>query len=188
MTLQPSDEFNVDCYVDADFAGLYNIENDQDPICVKSRTGYLITFMGCPLLWRSKIQSLIALSTMEAEYIALSMSMRELIPIREIIKEIKSTVFREDGFDPKLSSHSKTFIPTSKVYEDNEACLKFATMPKMSPRTKHIALPYHFFRSKVEELEVNVIGIGTLNQLADQFTKGLPEPKFETDRKRLMGW
>ena len=73
MTLQPSDEFNVDCYVDADFVGLYNIKNDQDPICVKSRTGYLITFMGCPLLWRSKIQSLIALSTMEAEHIALSM-------------------------------------------------------------------------------------------------------------------
>ena len=70
------------------------------------------------------------------------MSMRELIPIHEIIKEIKSTVFREDNFDPKLSSHAKTFIPTSKVYKDNEACLKFATMPKMSPRTiKHIALP-----------------------------------------------
>ena len=116
MTLQPSDEFNVDCYVDANFAGLYNIESDQDPICVKSRTGYLITFMGCPLLWRSKIQSLIALSTMEAEYIALSMSMRELIPIREIIKEIKSTVFREDDFDPKLSSHVKTLIPSSKVH------------------------------------------------------------------------
>ena len=46
MMLQPSDEFNVDCYVDADFVDLYNIKNDQDPICVKSRTRYLITFMG----------------------------------------------------------------------------------------------------------------------------------------------
>ena len=54
---------------------------------------------------------------MEAEYIALSMSMRESIPILEIIKDIKSTVFREDDFDPKLSSHSKTFIPASKVYK-----------------------------------------------------------------------
>lgn len=61
-------------------------------------------------------------------------------------------------------------------------------MPRMSPRTKHIAIPYHFFRSKVEELEIKVVAIDTSNQLADQFTKGLPYPKFSTDREKLMGW
>ena len=74
------------------------------------------------------------------------------------------------------------------MHEDNEACLKFASMPKMSPRTKHIAIPYHFFRSKVENLEIQIIGIDTDNQLGDQFTKGLPEAKFVSDRVRLMGW
>ena len=79
-------------------------------------------------------------------------------------------------------------IPTSRVYEDNEACLKFATLPKLSPRTKHIAIPYHFFRDKVDKLEIAVKAIDTKNQLADQFTKGLPQDKFIHDRKCLMGW
>ena len=80
------------------------------------------------------------------------------------------------------------FIPQSKVFEDNAACLKFATAPKMSPRTKHIAVPYHFFRSKVEDLQIKLFAIDTKQQLADQFTKGLPVDKFENDRKALMGW
>ena len=147
-------------------------------------------FMGCPLQWISKLHTQIALSTMEAEYIALSQSMRDLIGIREIIREMKNYVFLGNMKNPVIRAHSKTFveIPQSNVYEDNSACLKFATMPKMSSRTKHIAIPYHFFRSKVESLQVKVIAINTENQLGDQFTKGLPEPKFVKDRYRLMGW
>ena len=190
MFIEPSQKLQVDCYVDADFAGLWGVEDDQNPICVKSRTGYLIMFMGCPLQWVSKLQTQIALSTMEAEYIALSQSMRDLIGIREIIREMKNYVFLGNMKNPVIRAHSKTFveIPQSNVYEDNSACLKFATMPKMSSRTKHIAIPYHFFRSKVESLQVKVIAINTENQLGDQFTKGLPEPKFVKDRYRLMGW
>ena len=190
MSFCPNNDYQVDCYVDADFAGLYGSEHDQDPICVKSRTGYLITFMGCPLLWVSKLQTQIALSTMEAEYIALSQSMRDLIPIRETIKEIKGIVFSGKGKDLTINSHSKTFIeiPQSIVHEDNAACLKFANLPKMSPRTKHIAIPYHFFRTKVQDLSIRIVAIGTDNQLGDQFTKGLVEVKFVRDRKRLMGW
>ena len=87
-------------------------------------------------------------------------------------------------------AHSKPFVEISQsnVYEDNSSCLKFTTKPKMSSRIKHIAIPYHFFRSKVESLQVKVIAINTENQLGDQFTKGLPEPKFVKDRYRLMGW
>ena len=136
--------------------------------------------MDCPLHWVSKLQSQIALSTMEAEYIALSQSMRELIGFREILKKIYTHVLND----------IETFgeIPTSTVYEDYEACLRFATTPKMSPRTKHIAIPYHFFRSKVENGEINIVGIKTGNQMADQFTKGLPQDKFLSDRKKLVGW
>ena len=188
MTITPSKEHRVDCYVDADFAGLFGIEHDQDPICVKSRTGYLITFMGVPLQWVSKLQTQIALSTMEAEYIALSQSMRDLISLREVLKEINKIVMNNSN-STSFHSHSKTFtLPQSTVYEDNQACLKFATMPKISSRTKHIAVPYHFFRTKVRELEIQVLAIGTDNQLADQFTKGLPVAKFVAFRKHLMGW
>jgi len=190
MKFRPTQHLSVNCYVDADFAGLWGSEHDQDPISVKSRTGYLITFMGCPLLWVSKLQTQIALSTMESEYIALSQSMRDLIAIREVLKEIHKLVL-DSKMKIAYQSHSKAFeetIPQSTVHEDNQACLKFASMPKMSPRTKHIAIPYHFFRTKVEELEITIVPIGTDNQLCDQFTKGLPLEKFESDRLCLMGW
>ena len=189
MFMEPNNDLAVDCYVDADFAGLWKSEDSQDPLCVKSRSGHMITFMGCPLQWASKLQTQIALSTMESEYIALSLAMRELISIRVVLKEIYTHVFHSPNTKVSYSAIAKGFtIPPSKVYEDNEACLKFASMPKMSPRTKHIAIPYHFFRSKVKELEIQVLGIDTKRQLADQFTKGLPQDKFEHDRKELLGW
>ena len=88
LILEPTSDLQVDCYVDADFAGLWNSENDQDPMYVKYCTGFLIMFMGCPLTWVSKLQTQIALSTMESEYIALSQSIRKLIEIREVIKKV----------------------------------------------------------------------------------------------------
>ena len=146
MYLKPNGQLQVDCYVDADFAGLWKVEDDQDPISVKSRSGYLIMFMGCPFSWSSKLQTQIALSTMESEYIALSQAMRELIACREVLKEIHTHVLHDPqkGQNIKYHTIAKTFgeIPMSIVHEDNEACLKFATTPKMSPRTKHIAIPY----------------------------------------------
>ena len=49
--------YNVDCFVDDDFVGLWGSENKQDSICVTSRTGFVIMFMGCPLLCISKLQT-----------------------------------------------------------------------------------------------------------------------------------
>ena len=72
LEFTPSDTLELDLYINADFAGLWNYEHDQDPVCVKSQTGYVITLGGCPMTWVSKLQTEIALSTLEAEYIALS--------------------------------------------------------------------------------------------------------------------
>jgi hypothetical protein len=126
---------------------------------------------------------------MESEYIALSSAMRELIAIREVLKEIKQNVF-ESAEKPSYAMVAKTFepLPASKVFEDNDSCLKFAKLPRMSPRTKHIAIPYHFFRTKVTELEITVLPIDTNDQLADQFTKGLRAEDFVRGRKQIMGW
>jgi len=198
LHMSPTDLLKVDCYVDSDFAGLFGAEHDQDPVSVKSRTGYIIKYRGCPLLWVSKLQTMISLSTMESEYQALSQSMRDLIPIREILKEIMITVFEKGKLDVKFHAHSKAFedtragcealIPQSTVYEDNDACLKFARMPKLTPRTKHIAVQYHWFRSKVESLDIAIEPIDTHSQEADGFTKGLSGDKFAISCKRLMGW
>jgi hypothetical protein len=198
MSMTPTAEQRVDCYVDSDFAGNFAVEHSQDPVSVKSHTGYIIMYRGTPLLWVSKRQTQIALSTMEAEYIALSQSMRDLIPIRQILKEIMKVVF---DVKPTITytSHSKAFadvkpgsmpstIEQSTVYEDNHACLKFARMGQLSPRTKHIGIPYHWFRSKVESLDVRVEPISTNKQLADQFTKGLGIVPFEISRRIILGW
>jgi hypothetical protein len=55
----------LDCYVDADFAGLWTPDTSHTPISVKSRTGYIITFASCPILWSSKLQSLQKLNTLQ---------------------------------------------------------------------------------------------------------------------------
>ena len=200
MHLTPSTEPRVDCYMDSDFAGMFAVENSQDPVSVKSRTGYVILYRGSPLLWVSKLQTQIALSTMEAEYVALSQSMRDLIPICQILQEIMETVF---DVQPTIEyhAHSKAFedtepgtIPTlstieqSTVYEDNHACLKFARMAQLSQRTKHIGIPYHWFRTQVINLSINIEPVSTTKQLADQFTKGLSLVPFQISRRILMGW
>ena len=80
LMFTPTQSLELSCYVDADFGGLWNYENDQDSVCVKSRTRYVMTLGGSPILWNSKLQTEIALSTTEAEYIALSQAMREYPP------------------------------------------------------------------------------------------------------------
>jgi hypothetical protein len=59
---------DINCYVDADFAGLWGYEDKQDQSCVKSCTGYVIFIADCPVLWVSRLQTCITTSTMEAEY------------------------------------------------------------------------------------------------------------------------
>ena len=134
---------------------------------------------------------------MVAEYIALSHCMRDLIPICEVLKGLMTYVFEKE---PNITyhSHSKAFvdtkegttqftIPQSTVFEDNNACLKFAQMPKLTPHTKHIDIPYHWFCTEVEALEIHTEPIDTKAQLSDQITKGLPLTQFCSACKALMG-
>ena len=68
LLLQPADSLNIDCYVDADFAGLCPHEDKHDPVCVKSRSGYVVHIVNRPIVWKSRLQDSISLLTMEAEY------------------------------------------------------------------------------------------------------------------------
>ena len=72
LVFNPCKKMVVDCYADADFAGLWGHENTQDPICSRSITGSVVTFSNCPLLWVSKLHTYIALSTLNSEYVELS--------------------------------------------------------------------------------------------------------------------
>ena len=86
------EHLTLDCYVDADFAGLYGREPPENPVSVKSRTGYTVSVGGCFLLCKSQLQSTIALSTSEAEYGALSQAMRIVVPIQETMLELINNV------------------------------------------------------------------------------------------------
>jgi hypothetical protein len=144
--LKPSQFFNLDCFADANFAGTWSTDTSEDPSSVKSRTSYVITFASCSVLWCSKLQSEIALRTTEAEYIALSQSARDLIPMRGLLQELSAAT--------KLIVGST--IAHSTIFEDNKGCVELASAPRMRPRTCHIALKYHHFRSFVESGQLRI--------------------------------
>jgi hypothetical protein len=180
LTFQPTTNLDLNLYVDADFAGLWNHEDDQDPVCVKSRTGYVLTLGGCPISWSSKLQTEIALSTTEAEFIALSQAMRELIPTRRLLAEICGNMRLQGGSPVSIKS---------TVFEDNNGAISTAHAVKMTPRTKHIAVKYFFFKSHIGPgTGIELVKIDTLLQKADIFTKGMAPEKFSTMRKLLCGW
>ena len=84
----PCDHLVMDAYVDSDFMGLFGKENLVDPTSTKSCTGCVICINGCPIIWSSKLQDGVALSTMMAEYYALSTCMRDVLPLRDLAKGV----------------------------------------------------------------------------------------------------
>jgi hypothetical protein len=181
LIISPTESPTVDCYPDADFAGLYGHEDSQDPHCVRSRTGYVILAFGCPVLWASRINSIITLSTMESEYVALSTACKDLFPIEQLVADLASAV--------GLTIHNVANMHI-KIHEDNVGALTLANLEpgRMTPRSKHYALKYHWFREHVHAKHVKIVKIDSKNQLGDIFTKGLPRPAFEHLRRLLMGW
>ena len=77
-------------YADADCAGTFTHETAHDKGSVLSRTGYVITYASCPILYVCKMQTEFAFSTTEAEYIALRQSMQDLIPLKGISTELSN--------------------------------------------------------------------------------------------------
>jgi hypothetical protein len=181
LILRPSGEMDIDCYVDADFAGLWPYEDKHDPSCVKSRTGFAICISNCPVIWSSKLQTDIAMSTMESEYNALSMAMKSVLPLQTLVRVVARGV--------GLSEERLTTFKTS-VWEDNAGAQILASLEpgRMTPRSKHYAIKYHWFREHLKPNQVEVKKIHTHDQKADILTKGLRTAKFREIRFILCGW
>ena len=92
LIMKPRPDLNIDCYVNSDFTGLWGYEDSQDPTCIRSRTRYTIMIGGCLVLWSSKLHTEIVLSTMEAEYISFSTSLKQLIPFKRLVDSVWKTV------------------------------------------------------------------------------------------------
>jgi hypothetical protein len=169
LILKPDKNKGFECYVDADWAGNWATSDANETASALSRTGYVIYYAGCPIIWASKMQSLVALSTTEAEYIALSSALREVITLINLLNELKSRGIPIAITTPDIRC---------KVFEDNQAALQLAREPKLRPRTKHLAVRLHHFREHVRRKVINIVHVGTKDQIADIFTKPLPRDQF----------
>ena len=169
-----------ECFVDASHAGDWNQQSAvDDPATARSCTGYILSFAKCPIIWSSKLQTEISLSTTEAEYIALSQAARETLPILSLAREAAERGLIQDVEKP---------IIRCKMFEDNQGAVELANVPKMRPRTKHINIKYHFFRQYIQDGTLKVQHIPGDEQVADIFTKPLDVVTFVKHRMVIMGW
>ena len=140
-------------YTDSDYAG--NTHTRQ------STSGFIFILNGGPIAWSSRRQQCIALSTTEAEYVAACEAAKESVWLRRLLLEI---------------------IPDWKqpfpLMCDNISSIELTRSPKFHQRTKHIDVRFHFIRACQEAKEIDVKYITTAEQLADSFTKPLPNPRF----------
>jgi hypothetical protein len=165
----------LEVYVDADFAGGWSAANLENANNVLSRTGFVICYANCLIVWCSKLQTEIALSTAEAEYIAMSHALCETIPIQNLMKEIHCIFSMPNPMtDFCIMAH-----------KDNMSAIAMAKSLKFAPRTKHIAIKYHHFCSRVQTSsnpsgDIKIKYISTKKQLADIFTKPIDAGSFFT--------
>ena len=139
-------------FTDADYAGCVESR--------KSRSGFVFLLNGGPVSWSSQRQSVVALSTTEAEYIALSHGTKEAIWLRRILNDLNI----------KCES-----VPISI---DNQSAIKLANNSEYHKRSKHIDIRFHFIRDVVNKREIEIKYVMSKNQLADLLTKPLPKQQF----------
>jgi hypothetical protein len=151
----------------------------KDPACAKSRTGFIITFAECPVLWQSKLQTEMALFTMEAEVIALFACCRELFPIIYMVISLTKSINLPIG---------KTTMNVSK-HKDNLGALVLAKtlLSHFIPQSKYHAIKTIWFCDKIFKRSIQLFKINTVKQLGDIFTKDLTQVVFEDLQKKIMG-
>ena len=146
-------------YSDADWAG--------DLSDRKSTSGYIFMFNGGPVSWSSKKQKCVALSTAEAEYVALSAAVQECIWLRQLEAELSST----------------NDIPTL-IFEDNQSTIGMAKNPQFHGRAKHIDIRHHFVREQLAHGTIQLKYCPTTEMTADILTKGLNRERYSKLREK----
>ena len=147
-----------DCisYSDADWGG------DSDDH--RSTSGNIFQVGGAAINWRSKRQSCVALSTAEAEYMALTNAAQEAVWLRKLTADLT-----------KEERAPKPIV----IYEDNQSAICIAKKPQFYGRTKHIGIKYNYIREQVNSKNVELKYCPTEEMLADMLTKGLNREKLE---------
>jgi hypothetical protein len=140
-------------YVDSDYTG------DLDRR--RSLTGYVFTAGSCAVSWKAVLQPVVALSTTEAEYMAIAEACKELIWLKGLNAELC-------GVD--------SFI---NLFSDSQSAIYLTKDQMFHARTKHIEIKYHYVRDEIEKGKLKVCKISTHNNPTDMLTKSVPVAKFE---------
>nr|GEW00574.1 retrovirus-related Pol polyprotein from transposon TNT 1-94 [Tanacetum cinerariifolium] len=144
---------DIDGFVDADYA--------KDPDKGRSIIGYVFMVHGCVVSWKATLQHVVALSTTEAVYMALTEDVKESIWLKSLLIE--------------LGVNLRSVV----VNCDNQSTIHLSRNSMFHERTKHINVRYHFIRKIVESKEIEVANIGTKDNAADAFTKVVSGSKFK---------
>jgi hypothetical protein len=139
----------------------------SNPINRKSITGYFMKLADCPIIWRSRAQTTIALSSTEAEYMAMSDCSRQVSWI--------ISMFNELGMP----------LPAIPVYGDNQGSIFIGSNPVQENRSKHIDIRYHYLRECVAKKKIELFFIPSEDNPADLLTKNLGHIKFHKFRARF---
>lgn len=139
-------------YSDSDWAG--------DVDTRRSTSGYVFLMCGAAISWSSKLQTSPALSSTEAEYMALTRTAQEAIWLRQLLEQL--------GFQQTK--------PT-RLLGDNMSSIALSKNPADHPRTKHIQLCHHFIRFAISDGQIDLEYVPTAQQAADGLTKGLSGEK-----------
>lgn len=126
---------------------------------------------GGAVVWRSKLQTVVAASKCEAEYIAAAAAAKEALWVRKLRGEISGSVQR------------------IRLYGDNQSALALMKQysPRASGRTKHIDVAYHFVRHRVMQGDIEALFVGTQDMKADMRTQAVNGPKMEAGTLCVSG-
>lgn len=151
---------NILGYTDADWGG--------DTTNRKSTSGYIFSLNNNIISWFSTQQKTVALSSCEAEYMSFKEAIKESIYLNNILKY----------FYRFLNLEIPNEIP--RLLTDSESAIKLANNPEFHKRSKHIDITYHFIRDTIKTQQIILLHVGTKDQKADGFTKGLDTIKHNS--------
>ena len=153
---------------DTDLIGWTDSDWAQDIDSRRSVGGFVFEIAGGVVSWSSKKQPTVALSTVEAEYMAASNATKEAIWLRSLLEDL--------GFKQ---------VAATIIYGDNQGCIALSRNPVAHSRAKHIDIRHHFIRERIANSEIDLRYCSTKEMLADIFTKQLPRETFEKFRSAL---
>lgn len=154
LNFRKSNNLKLFGFTDSDWATSEDRKSISGFVFKLSNEGPLIS-------WKSKKQSNIALSSCEAEYVAIAVAVQELKFLNQLMCDMG--------------------IPTEKpvdLYADNQGAIALAKNPVQHQRCKHIDVKYHFIRNEISNYHVNLIYVQSERNLADIFTKPATKVKL----------